>query len=115
MWQLRSCARNASAAAGEPGAARASATSASSAAPSDVTPARRASPARGPQLQLELVGGLEAAVRGQQRVARGLAGVVDERVELGDAPAEQHGRRERLVGCGGRARHLPDRAPGPRA
>ena len=56
-------------------------------------------PARGPQLQLELVGQLEAPVRGQQRVARRVAGVVDERVQLGHAPAEHEGGGE---GCLGR-------------
>ena len=59
-------------------------------------PARVA--ARGAQLQLELVGRLEALVRGQQRVARGRPRVVDERVQLGDAPAEQHRGRERAFG-----------------
>ena len=91
MWQLRSCARNASAEAGaldelvERGSLRGH-----SRAPGV--------PARGPQLQLELVGGLEAPVRGQQRVAGWRARVVDERVQLGYPPAEQHSRREGPVG-----------------
>ena len=112
MWQRRRRARNASAAAGEAAAARALRDElVERRRPSEVTPARRASPARGAQLQLELVGGLEAAVGGQQRVARGRAGVVDERVQLGDAPAEQQGGGERGVGRGGHARQSrnPDR------
>ena len=54
--------------------------------------------ARGAQLELELVGRLQALVRRQQRVARGRPGVVDERVQLGDAPAEQDRGRERAFG-----------------
>jgi hypothetical protein len=55
------------------------------------------------QLQLELVGGLEAAVGRQQRVARGLAGVVDERVQLSHTPAEQQRSAEWGIG---RGRHV---------
>ena len=50
------------------------------------------------QLQLELVGGLEAPVRRQERVGGRLTGVVDERVELRDAPAEEQRGGEGRVG-----------------
>ena len=47
-------------------------------------------PGRRAQLELELIGPREAAVGGQQRVRRAVVVVVDERVQLCDAPAERH-------------------------
>ena len=97
MWQRRRRARNASAAAGEAAAAAGLAHElVERRALRGHAGAARVAGGRA-QLQLELVGGLEAAVGGQQRVARGLAGVVDQRVELGHAPAEQQRGGERSV------------------
>ena len=52
-----------------------------------------------PELQLELVGGLQALVRRQQRVGRRLAGVVDARIELRHSPTElKRGGQALLLG-----------------